>query len=289
MAGKLYRNGFMMSIGHGVPPKEKRGNAQGWTAAVARRNAAFLMSVDVPALSGQPFAATLTMAPDRIPDPVEFHAMLDALLKRLRRAGALRWHWLIEFQRNGSPHLHMSVWMPDGTSLDAFGLTVVIAWITLCDRHGVRAGPGGQTFSALTDAGWCQYVAKHGSRGAKHYQREAANRPAGWENPGRMWGYGPRSGWPTVEERLPIEADLTLAQFHRLRRLMRGWEISRARQISDPKERRRAIRWSRRALSCPDRRLSTVRPVSGWWAKVPRGQEWALGLVLLAAGDDPRG
>jgi hypothetical protein len=283
---RLYRNGFMVSIGSGAqPPTAKRGNAQGWTDAVARRNAVFLMSVDVDALSGVAFALTLTLAPDRIPGPGEFHEMLRVLLRGWRRHGAIRWHWLIEFQRRGTPHLHCSVWMPEGTAiLDAEHL-LVDPWLSLCGAHDCVAKLPAQSIRRLTDEGWAEYVAKHGSRGAKHYQRDPENRPAGWENPGRMWGYGPRTAWPAPDsaERLPLEADLTTAGVWRLRRLLRSWLIARARRIDDPEERRRAVRWARRSLRCGDRRLSPVRPVSGWWAKVPHGREWALGLALLAS------
>ncbi|MGE8593605.1 rolling circle replication-associated protein, partial [Bifidobacterium hominis] len=115
----LYPNGTSASVLSGLAPAiAPRGAAQGWTPGAARRNDHFLQSIDFGSLSGEPWALTLTIpsadaGKGHVPDSAEFHAMLQAMVKRLRRLGATRWHWVIEMTRRKTPHVHLSVWFSE--------------------------------------------------------------------------------------------------------------------------------------------------------------------------------
>jgi len=51
--------------------------------------------------------------------------LVKTLLQRLRRAGLLRWHWVVEWQRRGVPHLHLAVYAQEG---------VVASWVGFADN-----------------------------------------------------------------------------------------------------------------------------------------------------------
>lgn len=201
-----------------------RGKAKGWTSAVARRNTSFLMGVDATALNGVGVSATLTVGRDGPPvSPQTFERWRQALIHRLRRMGLLRLHWVLEFQRDGAPHFHMMAYFERG---DARGLsdTVKAHW------HQIVATTGAAIWCqhvvpVTSPLGWKQYLAKHGARGAKHYQRQTL--PELWAEPGRMWG---KSGeWPS----LVCEFETDDAALNWLRRRVRSWRIADARKQLD--------------------------------------------------------
>lgn len=289
---KVYPNGMTTgSAGHNPSP-EKRGRVTGWTAATVRRHTGWLYSIESTELDGRGIALTLTML--RTPESaVEFHRLRSAWIKRVQRLGALRIHWVIEWQKRGTPHLHCAIYFPEQgvgeaeepearaagaaapastLSDDDLAAACIVAWINVAGEYGVS--PFAQWYDDIDGPiGWLKYLSKHAARGVKHYQR--AGKPAGWESSGRLWGYG--GEWPAVE---PIEANLSRPAYWRLRRLIRSWAIAGARAdllrqlenpVRDPGEQaerlrkaRARVKWTRGMLACSNRRLAPVRGVSQW-------------------------
>ena len=84
-------------------PDAARGKRQaitGWSPGAASRHRAWLQSVDPAELDGHGYAVTLTLR-DTPPDAVTWHAMRKAWWERMKRTGAVRWHWVVEWQRRG--------------------------------------------------------------------------------------------------------------------------------------------------------------------------------------------
>lgn len=262
MSVKVYRHGVVLSLpGNSVAPGVKRGNVKGWTREVSRRNSLFLMSIPFDDLTGSAYAVTLTIPAGNVPSSEEYHRMLDNLLKRGVRAGWLRWHWLIECTARATPHVHMTVWVPEEVSEEDFSLQVVTDWVKITAKAGIKVTLKAQHVAKVSSAGWLQYVSKHGARGSKQYQREIL--PETWkERPGRMWGYGPRAEWAI--ERQPIIADVDRQQFWEYRRYLRAWAKANARTVKNDRLRARYIRQARTMLRCTDPAFSPVKPVSIW-------------------------
>lgn len=238
-----------MGIGNPAPTGGRRGEVVGWSAAAVRRHKRWLYSVDAPRLDGPGDAVTLTLR-DTPPTSEEWRALLHRLFQGLRDAGFTRWHWVVEWQRRGTPHLHMAVYAPEG---GADGWDVVRLWLRQTgEPYGAHAAA--QRVEPITGpVGWLKYLSKHASRGVRHYQR--SGRPEGWDKTGRLWGYG--GDWPLEE---PVEGLLSMAEYHQVRRMVRNWAIADARAREDWQ----AVGYLRRLLRCPDRSLSTVRGVSEW-------------------------
>jgi hypothetical protein len=186
---KAYANGATMGRGNNAPKGGKRGKVDGWSRAAVRRHLQFLYSVDVPGLTGDGYGVTLTLR-DTPPSHVEWVQLIDRLKREFRRAGLVRWHWVVEWQRRGTPHLHLAVYAPDGWEApitDNVGAWTVDLWLRLAAPYG--AGSIAQAVVPITGAqGWLKYLSKHASRGVAHYQRQG--KPAGWESTGRLYGYG---------------------------------------------------------------------------------------------------
>lgn len=196
-----------------------RGNVTGWSPGAARRNIAFLRSVDERSLAGHGYAITLTVRD--CPATIEsWSTSLTAWIKRQRRSGLIRLHWVMEYQSRGVPHLHVAAWYDN----DAASLKALDDWIEITSH--LRSGHRGQYIREIEGPiGWFQYMSKHCGRGSKHYQRQQNLLPAKWTKSPRVWG---KSGeWPTVEV---AEGQLTDNQFYRLRRLIRSLRVSQARR-----------------------------------------------------------
>jgi len=195
-----------------------RGNVTGWSPGAARRNIAFLRSVDERELTGHGYAITLTVKD--CPSTIEsWSTSLTAWVKRQRRSGLIRLHWVMEYQARGVPHLHVAAWYDtDAASTKALG-----DWIEITSH--LHSGIRGQHIREIDGPiGWFQYMAKHCGRGSKHYQRQQDLLPARWTKSPRVWG---KSGnWPIIE---PAEGHITESQFYRLRRRVRSLRISQAR------------------------------------------------------------
>jgi hypothetical protein len=225
----------------------KRGEVVGWSAAAVRRHKRWLYGVEAPELSGHGDAVTLTMR-DTPATVQEWQSLLVRLFRGVREMGCIRWHWVVEWQRRGTPHLHLAVY---GAEVSP-GWQVVALWQRLAEEYG--PGWGAQFVTPITGpVGWLKYLSKHASRGVAHYQRQG--KPAGWTKTGRLWGYG--GSWPVCP---PVEGMLTGQEFHRVRRMVRSWAVADARARGDW----RGVRYLRRMLTCNDRPLSTVRGISEW-------------------------
>jgi len=254
-----YRNGSTAGIGGGNKNPSKRSTVKGWSQGAVRRHTKWLYSIDAPRLTGAGFALTLTMKKTPATSE-EFHAMREAFFKRVLRLGATRYHWVVEWQRRGTPHIHAAVYfpevepgsfhdMPENLSLPE---TLIAAWLISATKYEPHVGA--QDYKPIDGAlGWLAYLSKHAARGVKHYQRSGS--PAGWEKTGRLWGKG--GEWPTDE---PMKFDMSNPAYWRYRRLVRSWTIANARQSGKASR----IAYSRRMLSCSTPNLSAVRGVSGW-------------------------
>ena len=91
----------------------KRGNVTGWTRGAVRRHKTWLYSVDVAGLDGEGYGVTLTLR-DTPATHKEWRDLVARLHRAFREAGLSRWHWVVEWQRRGTPHLHLAVYAPPG-------------------------------------------------------------------------------------------------------------------------------------------------------------------------------
>lgn len=285
----VYRNGATSGMAGRNPSPAKRDVIKGWTMGAVRRHTKWLYSVDAPRLDGVGLALTLTMR-DTPATSDDFKRVREAMLQRVRRAGATRFHWVVEWQRRGTPHLHMAIYLPEGTDVEHVAALLIFGWVDTAREY--RAGMRAQYYDTIDGPlGWLQYLSKHASRGVRHYQRNG--HPDGWATTGRLWGHS--GEWPTDE---PMRFDLSPEAYHRFRRLVRAWRVADARAGLPAAERRyarsprqekdlhalksarRRITYARRMLASGDRKLSSVRGVSDW---LP--EDVALQLVALLESD----
>jgi GNAT superfamily N-acetyltransferase len=259
---------YMPGGGTGTHTRGKRTEIAGWSPSSVRRLRNFLYSVQVDGLTGHGYAVTLTMR-DTPRSADELAGVIKQLMDRYRRMGLVRLHWVMEWQGRGTPHLHMAVYVSQ--KLQRRGWELVEHWLDLAEPWG--ASWASQDVKPIESAaGWLQYLAKHGARSFKHYQRQGM--PPGWTKTGRLWGH--RGDWPVVSE--PMRFDIDRPGWFRLRRMVRAWRLADARQEKDRETRARRIVSARRALSCSDPKLSQVRGTSEW---VP--EDVYLGFLGLLA------
>lgn len=263
---KVYNNGLTC----GTPPMKNnhkraiRNEVSGWTSSSSRSNTRFLYSVVPDQLSGFGYAFTFTIK-DLPPSPADWEKLRQKLVKRLRRMGFIRLHWLTEWQRRGVPHLHGCVYFPEPLTTDQYQ-SLSKHWLAAAESF--KPTIQGQNIKPITSAiGWLEYLSKHAARGVYHYQRNG--KPKEWDKTGRMWG---KSGeWPTRM----AEAEISMNEFHRLRRMCRSWRIADSRKvIMQPVEGCPGLKlpWAngkrifsaRTCLKHKDRGLSTCLGVSEW-------------------------
>lgn len=286
-----YVNGLTAGqAGPGCPPemRRKRGGIDGWSAAAVRRHTRWLYSVDTEALAIAPeggpeeaqpptgqtdrpleqqpslvgIALTLTLR-DCPETPDDWERLRRAWVKAVERLGAVRLHWVVEWQARKVPHLHCAIYFASGVDAVDRAADVAAAWLQRASRYGARYQS--QHWSEIDGPlGWIQYLSKHAARGVGHYQRQG--RPDAWAKTGRLWGH--TGAWPVVE---PHREELSWPEFWRFRRLARSWRIADARgdvRAAVTSEARRAalrrLRYARRMLASPDPQLSRVRGVSEW-------------------------
>lgn len=272
---KLYPNGLSGgSAGMNHGKAGIRGDVGGWSAASSRRNVEFLRSVRTDNLTGEGYSFTLTVR-DCPATPKHWADWAKLYFKRLERAGALRIHWVIEWQRRGCPHLHGSVYFLAATPQRTVKNVIIDGW---CYENPFDAGPQSQDMKPIYDAvGWAQYVAKHAARGVRHYQRSPENIPAGWRGrTGRMWGN--RGVWPCDE---PVKLTLGGREgdggWFAFRRLVRSYAVSVTRRRSDWP----GVAYSRTMLKASTRTLGEVRGLSSW---VPRSVSEPMLMNLADRG-----
>jgi hypothetical protein len=258
---KVCHNGLSMGVGNPDPVGGIRGDVVGWSVKSVRSHKLWLWQIDAPGLDGVGAAVTLTMRET----PASYEAwrrLLQNLFERFRRAGFLRWHWVVEWQRRGTPHLHLAVYGPVSP-----GDLVVSQWLSVAASYGAHSHA--QDWKAITGpVGWLQYLSKHASRGVAHYQRQG--RPLNWDKTGRLWGHGGQ--WPVDP---PVKAAVDdWPTYWRLRRQLRRWSVAQARSKALAMELRGdfqsaaagwdRVGWLRRAGKCPERDLSSARGLGDW-------------------------
>lgn len=264
---QLYRHGFTM----GTPPassshlRAPRSTVAGWSHGATRRNIAFLRSIDeTKVIYGSDgnkliaLAVTLTLR-DCPPTSDDFHRVRNALIRRLKRLGMVRMHWVIEWQRRGVPHLHCAVWF-EHQDYVALHTSIINAWLELTQEW--RTGRSGQFITPINDAvGWFEYVSKHAARGVNHYQRSPDNIPKSWLNKtGRVWGkVGDWSDVLVPAGRIDVEK----ADYFKMRRIVRAWRLADSRSNVRSYGVKR-IAAARRMLKCHDRARSETRGASEW-------------------------
>lgn len=250
-----------------LPPV--RSSIGGWSPHAIRRNNDFLRSVDYTALEplqGFAFTGTVRDCPATSDD---WHRALRAFWRRLKRAGCVLIHWVIEWQRRGVPHVHCSLFFDNPPTYIQHD--IITHWISVTSQWG--SGSFGQHIQHIHDSlGWAQYTSKHAQRGLSHYQRSPENVPAHWlGKTGRMWGKWGK--WPIIE---PMKFNIPDDAFYKLRRSLRGWRKADARASGC----RYRIRSARRMLKCNERSLSAVRGCSEWM-----NQTITTDLLLFHAHD----
>lgn len=241
----------------GTPPmrndhvRAKREEITGWTTKSARSNTRFLQSVTLESLKESGFAFTLTIRDCPLTHE-DWHKLRDAYAKRLARMGMIRLHWVTEWQKRGVPHLHGVAYFPAAEI--NYPARIISHWCQIA--HKYTAAVWSQNCKHITDSlGWLQYLAKHASRGAAHYQRSAENIPSGWTKTGRIWGK-----WGDWDVREPLRFELDRSGNFAYRRLIRGYRKAIARSTDNGM----TIRAARRMLKSNNRAISEVRGTSGW-------------------------
>lgn len=272
-------NGGVAGPGNKTPPK--RDVIRGWSVGASRRNRQFLQSIELARVQGTGVFLTLTLR-DLPPTSADWTLLVRAFLERMRRTGIARYHWVVEFQRRGVPHLHVVAYWDQPPS-EVLGHDPVGHWLAIADEFG--ADPKGQQMR------WCDqrvellaYMAKHSARTAEHYQRARLALPADWHSVGRLWGASQAGSWPTSVLRF----DFNDVAFYRLRRLARGYMRSNAatrlavsKGTGDPAQVERALTgfvYTRNALKCHDRFHSRIRPVGTW---MPESVSAAMVMYLV--------
>jgi hypothetical protein len=252
----VYRNGTTQNMpgGRSDHVRAKRGQIEGWSASAVRRHKKWLYSIASDELVGHGYAVTLTMRETPV-SARELAALRDKFIKRLGRRGLLRDHWVVEWQRRGTPHFHMALYFERELSVrERFEL--LADWCQLANPYGAQLGA--QDLKPIDGAtGWLRYLSKHAARGVAHYQRQG--KPEGWGSTGRLWGRG--GEWPEDE---PLRFDVPRAEWFRVRRIVRGWRLADAQKETDPARRRERVMAARRMLRGRDRKVSEVRGISEW-------------------------
>ena len=260
---KLYHHGMSAGIApmNNSHERAKRGVVNGWSASAARNNTRWLRSVCLDSLDGVGVAFTLTIR-DCPASSSDWHDIRTSFIKRLRRLGLLRLHWVTEWQRRGVPHLHGVAYFPEGSTAPGF---MISHWLAVAEKYTCTSR--GQHIVSVADApGWFKYLSKHASRGASHYQRSADGIPEGWEKTGRVWGHC--GDWKVDE---PGKLMVSNSLFWALRRIIRAWrkadaraECAKVSHVKNSKIGSMRIVSARRMLKCNERKLSSVRGLSEW-------------------------
>jgi len=231
----------------------KRDVCKGWTPAAARRCRDFLMKIDParlpPGAIGIAYTLTVKECP---PDSTAWGKARDNFRKALTRMGSVCDHWVTEWQKRGVPHLHGFAFfaLEDAMHLSPFTRgqdvptdpehlqdmrehlrdqlrrDIRAAWLRVASEYGPK-NQGQHVMGLEGLVGWAQYLAKHSSRGAEHYQRQRELLPEGWQKSGRLWGRG--GHWPLSE----VQYDTDRLTFYRLRRGCRRWLRAKGRQQLD--------------------------------------------------------
>lgn len=257
--------GISVGVTQGTKPRQvdsKRGVIRGWSRKSAARHTQRLQAIDAAQLDGVGYGITLTVY-DMPATGEEWSQARREILAELREVfGSIRDHWVIEWQRRGVPHLHITGYFAQELAV-VTQARIVEAWVRIARDHGWYASRRAQYVKAIYDeGGWSKYTAKHSARSAAHYQR--VGMPPGWEKTGRMWGFN--GDWPSRELKLFLNGRATSV----LRRLLQGWAKAEAvtQHRNGKVEHTRSIRFTAGMLQGEK---SRVRGVGVWL-----GEESAL-------------
>lgn len=206
----------------GNPNPPKRSDTTGWNFQVSRRLRKWLFSIPVDSLTGHGVAFTLTVrdCPQSSDDWSDIRILL---VKRLMRSGCIRLQWLTEWQERGVPHLHGVAYF-DNPVKPGF---IISHWIELAQSKYGSSTRGQHSRPINNVLGWLDYLAKHSTRSAMHYQRSPENIPSGWIKTGRMWGY---SGF--WDSREPMSFVICQKGFYAYRRILNNLRLSQVRDRS---------------------------------------------------------
>lgn len=295
----------MSSAARGAPPEGcKRGKIKGLSRQAAARHAEFLQSVVEDELTGFGYAPTFTLR--SCPESQKRWAYLKGRLVRYLkdRGDVIRYHWTVEQaqkKRGGVPHVHLAVYFDHPlTALDIWEMKE--AWVRIGKKYGARHA--GQFVAAIRPGnGWSKYVAKHSARTQRHYQNEGL--PAGWDTSGRLWG---RWGdWPVRMGKWLLNSAASI----QLRRLMRSWLVTDARQSAckiarhreEELKRGKRVGWcarcgtryvhrhagvgAARRVLVSDPGLWSIRGMRGWIPEdvMVKLLEWVAGLPGCVVGE----
>lgn len=137
----VYENGCSAGRGNNAPVGGKRGKVDGWSASSVRGHRKWLWSVDTGRLDGDGYGVTLTLR-DTPASQTDWSALVRRLHRAFNEAGITRWHWVVEWQRRGTPHLHLAVYSPAGWSAPGSPITDIMTFNRLrrIPRQGRRRG-----------------------------------------------------------------------------------------------------------------------------------------------------
>lgn len=195
--GKLFMEGAKRS-GGGL-----RGSIQGFSRASRRRLLDTVNQVDRRCIGSMLFV-TLTY-PGQWPGSWRvWKGHLRAMVMRLdRRYPGIQLVWRLEFQERGAPHFHLLVFNVERIDIDWLSR----AWFEVVGSGDLRhLAAGTQVQRVQSWRGVLYYV-------GKYMAKTAAVSFA----TGRVWGV--IGGLPVVLVVIPV----SLCQFYRLRRVLRGW------------------------------------------------------------------
>lgn len=261
----------------------KRGTAKGWTAGVARRNTNFLMSVKWSEIPYTGYAVTLTIPAGDIPDNEEWGRMRKNLIENgMKNHGWKLVHWLTEFTRNGTPHLHMSVFADSDIPQSKFVMDILSRWDKITSKHGYKVSLEAQNVKKIQNEGWYMYQAKHGSRGQAHYQRREV--PESWlKSTGRVWGKnGDWSEYLKTPEETRVDSYKLFCQ---MRRIAVAVQIRQAKKMKNAQQRKNRLKSIRRSL----RHKSEVKPIRMFLTQNQIDEmEQALAIIMQPVRKTPR-
>jgi hypothetical protein len=166
------------------------------------------------------------------------------------------------------------LYFPDSDKVHTLQRSIPSVWCEVAKDYGPELWSQHVVMIDNT-LGWIQYLAKHSSRGANHYQRSPENVPDGWRKTGRIWGK--IGDWPLKDS---VRVDPSKAQYHAFRRLVRSWRVGDARRSND----RRRLLLAKKMLKNHDPVLSEIRGISEW---VPEATAMTLLHLAMLRPSDP--
>lgn len=217
----LFEHGNTLKLtGYGTPGNNNthRKAISGFTKGSRQRLMRTMSTIDQYKIIGTPLFLTLTYPAVYSLDPLQWKIDLDTFAKRLiRKYPEIVIIWRMEFQKRGAPHYHCMLlncsktrnyWMPK--DMVPFLNTAWFESVGSGNADHFAAGINVQPIKSFRHL--ISYVSKYIS---KYEEKEIdVIYPDGV---GRFWGIINREYMPIS----PIEVELTIEEFHKLRRISR--------------------------------------------------------------------